>query len=112
MTVKAHFRGHQAYYDEVAQVWRYLDDGTAVPSDPSQERPCFHCHLPPTPAGHDGCLGHIPGAHSACCGHGVHTGYIVWDGADEEAERSLAAPALFATAVAVLAGWLLGRWRR
>lgn len=35
-------------------------------------RPCPKCDRPPTPEGYDACLGLIPGATSACCGHGVH----------------------------------------
>ena len=33
----------------------------------------------PTPEGHDACLGAIPGAAAACCGHGVQAPYILWD---------------------------------
>ena len=37
--------------------------------------PCAKCGLPPTPEGHDGCLGEIAsndhgGIMNACCGHG------------------------------------------
>ncbi len=31
---------------------------------------CSHCHLLPTPEGHDACLGTLPGVWNACCGHG------------------------------------------
>ena len=31
----------------------------------------------PTPEGHDACIGHIDGAVSACCGHGMEKGYIM-----------------------------------
>ena len=114
MTVKAYFRGHEAYYDDVIGVWRYLDDGTAVSTDPFQERPCAHCHLPPTPAGHDGCLGYIPGAISACCGHGVEQGYIVWEESpDNGAAWSLTTDKLLlGTAVAIFLGWALAQLGR
>jgi hypothetical protein len=49
--------------------WRYCDNGQLVSEDP--DRPCGHCGRPQTPEGHDGCLGTIPGAINACCGHGV-----------------------------------------
>lgn len=49
-------------------VWRY-EDGVPVDDDP--DRPCPRCGRPPTPEGHDACLGTIPGCVSACCGHGV-----------------------------------------
>jgi hypothetical protein len=32
----------------------------------------------PTKEGYDACLGYIEGAKSACCGHGVEEGYIVY----------------------------------
>ena len=34
--------------------------------------PCAKCGLPPTPEGHDGCLGALPDPNimNACCGHG------------------------------------------
>jgi hypothetical protein len=44
------------------------------------DRPCPLCHKMPTPEGYDACLGYIPGARSACCGHGVEYGYIVMEG--------------------------------
>jgi hypothetical protein len=32
---------------------------------------CGHCKKGPTPEGHDGCLGTLPGpVMNACCGHG------------------------------------------
>lgn len=31
---------------------------------------CSHCNLPPSPEGHDGCLGTLPDIMNACCGHG------------------------------------------
>jgi hypothetical protein len=32
---------------------------------------CHKCKLPPSPEGHDGCLGTLPGPiMNACCGHG------------------------------------------
>ena len=49
-------------------VWRYED---GVPLDDDPDRPCPRCGRPPTPEGHDACLGTIPGCVSACCGHGV-----------------------------------------
>ncbi len=54
--------------------WRYLD-GVAVTGHP---RPCPQCGRMPTPEGHDACLGTIPGAAGACCGHGMHVGYVNW----------------------------------
>jgi hypothetical protein len=59
--------------------WRWAATGRflimgAHASDP----PCTVCHLPPTPEGHDPCLGRLEGVTSACCGHGgVVEGYRV-----------------------------------
>jgi len=75
--VSAYFYGHAGYWDSAAQNWRYTDtdEPIAIPS----ARPCPQCYQLPTPEGHDACLGTIPGACAACCGHGVEMGYIAWD---------------------------------
>lgn len=46
--------------------------------DFDNEPDCVKCNLPPTPEGYDACLGFIPGAVAACCGHGVKgLGYVL-----------------------------------
>ena len=47
--------------------WVYSDDRSPI----SEEKPCVRCGQVPTQEGYDACLGYIPGATSACCGHGV-----------------------------------------
>ena len=42
------------------------------------ERPCKRCGCSPTKEGYDACLGYIEGATSACCGHGVEKGFIMY----------------------------------
>lgn len=75
MTVTAHMRGHKVYYDDTTDTWHYADN-----DEPAQrERPCTKCGELPTPDGYDACLGFIPNATSACCGHGVEEPYIMWD---------------------------------
>lgn len=69
-------RGNPCYWNE-ADVACYMD-GTPLPDNPADERPCIKCGQSPTPEGYDACLGHIPGVFSACCGHGVENGYILW----------------------------------
>jgi hypothetical protein len=60
--------------------WRWAATGRFIvmgahPTDP----PCTVCHLPPTPEGHDPCLGTLEGVASACCGHGgIVEGYRVF----------------------------------
>ena len=61
------WRGHRIRR-VVGDWWVYADTNQLVQDQP--DRPCGHCGLPNTPEGHDGCLGVIPGAINACCGHG------------------------------------------
>lgn len=75
----SHMRGHAFEVDEAC----YFKDGT--PWD--ERRPCKRCGCAPTPEGHDACLGQLPSVRSACCGHGVEPGYIVYgDGHVEQEE--------------------------
>ena len=67
----AYIRGHLIKYE--GGRWIY-EDGVPVEQE---ERPCAKCGRPPTPEGHDACLGYIEGAVAACCGHGVEDGYIL-----------------------------------
>lgn len=63
-------RGHPIRFDPISEQWHFVDDDTLV-SKHWKERPCGHCSLANTPEGHDGCLGTIPEAVNACCGHGI-----------------------------------------
>jgi hypothetical protein len=40
---------------------------------------CVKCGLKRTAAGHDPCIANLPGVRHACCGHGVHSGYIYFE---------------------------------
>ena len=57
-------------------------DGKPVRDEP--DRACGFCRLPNTAAGHDGCLGTLPGVMNACCGHGqIECAYVQsseWNG--------------------------------
>jgi len=66
-----HSRGHKTYV--IGEKEYYFDTGKEV----DDNRPCVRCGCKPTPEGYDACLGHIKGARAACCGHGVHEGYVV-----------------------------------
>lgn len=57
-------RGHEVTRLNNQWVWADTD------YQPYQDRPCVHCHLPPTAKGHDACIGTIPNVRAACCGHG------------------------------------------
>ena len=69
--VTSHSRGHKIYYD--GNNWRYVDNNKIL----DEMRPCKRCGRIPTKEGYDACLGHIEGAISACCGHGVEEPHIV-----------------------------------
>lgn len=72
MSATAFVRGHAVVFDGS---WRYADNG----GDAScADRACVRCNRLPTPEGFDACLGHIPGATSACCGHGVIAPFVVY----------------------------------
>lgn len=86
MTAYSYIYGHEAYFDEDAGIWRYCDTDQAANGWSGGNRPCPQCGDPPTPEGHDACLGHIPGVYSACCGHGREPGYILWEPGEERAE--------------------------
>jgi len=62
--VTSTYRGHIIYHDDFR--WRYVDDNEPVKGI---GRPCVRCGNMATPEGYDACLGYIPGALSACCGH-------------------------------------------
>ncbi|KKN03224.1 hypothetical protein LCGC14_1109780 [marine sediment metagenome] len=61
-----HLRGHQIYCDD-HDVWRYVDNNEPTVG---AERPCGVCLVATGPSGHDPCIGEVPGAINACCGHG------------------------------------------
>jgi len=77
MPAHSFVRGYPVGYDYQGKVWRYLDNGVDVKKLP--RRPCPKCGKMPTPEGYDACLGYIPGAVAACCGHGVEEAYINYD---------------------------------
>ncbi|MFA7218065.1 MAG: hypothetical protein WC057_05640 [Dehalococcoidales bacterium] len=72
MSAISHKRGHEIIYKN--NEWVYADNGESA----NIERPCIKCGCMPTKEGYDACLGYIEGATSACCGHGVEEGYVVY----------------------------------
>ena len=71
------YYGHPIHWDESADGWRY-DDTDELIND-VEKRPCPKCNELPTEDGHDPCIDNIPNIVSACCGHGVEDGYILFD---------------------------------
>lgn len=62
--------------------WYFSDTGKPTEST-WRDRPCGYCGLPPTPEGHDGCLGTLEGVANACCGHGEpQTAYVQFENGD------------------------------
>jgi len=76
MTITSFYRGNPIEFDIDLQCWVYSNDRVKIHS---VERPCPRCGCMPTPEGYDACLGHIEGATSACCGHGIEEGYIIME---------------------------------
>lgn len=85
--ITGHKRGHKTIIKNVRQVifgdyptWSgdeyYADTGELADYD----RSCHRCGKMPTKEGYDACLGYIPGANHACCGHGVGEGYVIIKG--------------------------------
>jgi hypothetical protein len=73
MTATSYQRGHLIHYDDKGDKWVYADTNECI----EIERPCIRCGRMPTTEGYDACLGYIPGATSACCGHGVCSKILV-----------------------------------
>lgn len=78
------YRGHTTV--RFAGLELYLDTGERILPTPD-DRPCGYCKLKRTAEDHDGCLQHLNGVVSACCGHGEgELGYVSFD-RDQETLR-------------------------
>ena len=62
--------GVVVHWDGTAKRYRISSTGELVKKGYSNCI-CPHCGNPPTPEGHDACLGTLKGVEYACCGHGV-----------------------------------------
>lgn len=86
MTVTGTMRGIPVRYDEDSRTWVWTDTGTPAEHFGEDYRPCIQCGMTPEPCErgcqrrHDPCLGHIDGALSCCCGHGLFVGHVNWPG--------------------------------
>lgn len=63
-------RGNKIYFD--GYLWRYSDTNLEIDNN----KTCVRCGRSANTDGSDACIGHIDGAISACCGHGVEDGYV------------------------------------
>lgn len=77
--IKSYHRGHETYFDYHEYEWCYC--GTGYPVE--EHSPCARCGRSPTKEGYDACMGHIPGAVSVCCGHGVSEPILIMSEGDE-----------------------------
>lgn len=68
--------GHKRYRDENNES-RYCDTGELVSESPY--RPCAKCGEYPNKDGEDSCFKHLGNVVNACCGHGLHEGYVQFD---------------------------------
>lgn len=75
MVATSYNRGHKVYYNEELGEWLYCDDNSST----SVERPCARCGRMATNEGYDSCVGHIEGATSVCCGHGIKKPIMKWE---------------------------------
>jgi hypothetical protein len=66
------------------ELFFYLEDGSPTPEYGGEEKPCIECGLQTMPEGFDACLGRIPRAVAACCGHGLGRGYVMFPGGAQE----------------------------
>ena len=91
MTARGHYLGHPITWDDTRKCWAFSNGQacneqlyTPDMAGSGQRGICAHCGKPPTPEGHDGCLGTLPEqvVMNACCGHGNDRQAYVqhWDG--------------------------------
>lgn len=68
--------GHLKFKDE-SGVNRYQDTGKTLEEEGC--RPCAKCGQFPNDKGDDDCMQNLGSVVNACCGHGAHEGYIMFD---------------------------------
>lgn len=76
MVATSYVRGHEVYYDEEEKFWKYKENNKRV--DEKTVTYCSKCNKPEI-NGADFCMQGLLSSDfiiSACCGHGVHKGFI------------------------------------
>lgn len=71
--VTSYDNGHEIEYAN--DQWVYSDTKEPL----INSRTCVFCGELPNQQGHDACLGRLGNVINACCGHGKHEGYIMFD---------------------------------
>jgi len=74
--VTSYHRGHKTIITKSNEII-YADNKILIKDD--FYRYCLKCKEKPNEEGHDVCIANLPGVFSACCGHGIEEGYIVFD---------------------------------
>ena len=74
MTARSRVNGNALVFGKDGWEYRLTGDPAMVEAP----LPCPRCGTVPDADGHDGCLGHVQGAWSACCGHGVTDPYAYY----------------------------------
>ena len=83
---EVYLNGSKIKWDKSEKIFKYID-GVKVTKETI--KPCPICGEHQT-NGCDPCLGVLPGVESACCGHGVKKGYIIFsDGTKIKGEFSI-----------------------
>ena len=73
MTAKSSSLGHEIRF--INEIWVWSDNGLEI----NNKRTCKRCGEYQTKEGYDPCLGYIKGVKSACCGHGLIKGHIMYE---------------------------------
>lgn len=80
MVATTYMKGYKVYYDFDKHEWFYCDDGSSAKGKP---RPCKRCgqdSIIKDNLEYDYCLGNLgDNVTSACCGHGVKKGFILFE---------------------------------
>lgn len=87
MMLSGYVRGRPTRWSDESEAHVFVDSGERVPADGGVEPPCPFCGKRAEPGGPDPCLGELPRVESACCGHGVHEGWIRFDEGPQLAVR-------------------------
>ena len=75
-----YFKGYKAVYDYDRQDWFYEDTGESATKNPRPCKRCGHHSIKDGELEYDHCLGNLgDNVTSACCGHGVKQGFILFE---------------------------------
>lgn len=76
--IESNIRGWTIIWTKDKPMWVYKDNQEPLNTE-EEHRPCKRCNRLPTKEGYDACMGHVEGARSVCCGHGVVKPILIMD---------------------------------